>query len=83
MTQQFDELAMKVAEEVWGPMYLDVRVFAFARRLREEWVKGLEPVIVASFDDEGYLDGAHFRMKKGMPAGNYKLYTLEELSNDH
>ena len=44
MTQQFDELALKVAKEYDFHYSQESNALAFARSLREEWVKGLEPV---------------------------------------
>jgi hypothetical protein len=79
--EQFDQLALEVSG-VWMLGHRDTRAFTkdqitqFARRLREEWVKGLEPVawLLEGYDqkigkpDVSFKQGKHFRIP---------LYTLD------
>ena len=46
MTNDFDALALKVAKTLYGSDhdYAIPSEITFARRLREEWLKGMEPV---------------------------------------
>ena len=79
---KFEELAMKVAEDTWGKGIYPQSTVDFANRLREEWVKQLEPVAWmktnAGNGNECAFIPNHVK-QRGYDDFREPLYTLEEL----
>ena len=79
----FDKLALKVANKAtWNNTPLahcihDEWITSFARRLREEWVKSLEPCGWKVHDGEIWFGAKTCPYENGMGT---PIYTLEELT---
>lgn len=104
--QQFDELALKVAKKTWFALVMqptsptecevypaphsEQSIIEFANRLRDEWVKGLEPVAwrfskgpitkLDSWPHGGNWEPLYTHPTPAMPGGKYlddKTYALQ------